>query len=324
LDESSLDSHQAFIDALADERIGGRYLVKRILGKGGMGTVFEAQDERLERRVAIKILRNELFQDGEGLMRFEREARAVAGIDHPGVIKMYDSGDLSDGSAFLVMELLDGATLKDVLARDGRGTPRQVASLVRQGASALEAAHRAGILHRDVKPENFVCAPGEAGTFTVKLLDFGVAKTMEIESGVTRAGTVLGTPRYMSPEQVQDKPLDSRSDLYSFAVVAYEALTGVPVVADGALPRVMMDVAVKAPVPVSHHLKSLPKSVVAAFASALEKDADRRPATLHGWAATFVDDLEQLPADVPGWRFFRGDVDEGASTEPHIPALRRR
>jgi serine/threonine protein kinase len=302
-------------------RVEKRYRLVRQLGEGGMGTVFEAHDEKLGRGVALKILRSDLFEDGEGLVRFEREARAVAGIDHPGVIKMFDTGELEDGSAFLVMELLQGATLKDLIGRDGRGSCRQVAALVRQSAAALEAAHAAGILHRDVKPENFVCIPKD-GAFQAKLLDFGVAKSMDVETGVTRAGTVLGTPRYMSPEQVQDKPLDARSDLYSLAVVVYEALAGVPVVPDGALPKVMMDVAVKPSVPLSTHLPWLPRAVTSAFSAALEKDAERRPASVGKWAASFVSVLEETPDDALGWDIERGgSVDERAITQPSVPRL---
>jgi CheY-like chemotaxis protein len=302
-------------------RVEKRYRLVRQIGEGGMGTVFEAHDERLGRGVALKILRADLFEDGEGLVRFEREARAVAGIDNPGVIKMYDSGELEDGSAFLVMELLQGVTLKDLITRDGRGSCRQVAALVRQAAGALEAAHAAGILHRDVKPENFVCTPKD-GTFQSKLLDFGVAKTMDMETGVTRAGTVLGTPRYMSPEQVQDKPLDVRSDLYSLAVVVYEALAGIPVVPDGALPKVMMDVAVRPSVPLSTHLPWLPRAVTAAFGAALEKEPERRPVSVARWASSFVDVLDETPDEALGWDLAHGGtVDERAVTQPSLPPV---
>jgi CheY-like chemotaxis protein len=283
-------------------RVEGRYRLLQLIGEGGMGTVFRAHDERLDRDVALKILRTEFFEDGEGLLRFEREARAVAVIDHPGVIRIFDSGDLEDGSAYLVMELVSGVNLKDVLDRDGRGSCRQVAALVRQGVEALEAVHHVGILHRDIKPENFICTKAGAG-FQAKLLDFGVAKAMNVDTSVTRAGTVLGTPRYMSPEQVQDKPLDVRSDLYSFAVVAYEALAGTPLVPEAPLPKVMMDVAVRRAAPLSDHLPWLPKDVVRAFARALEKDPEHRPKSPREWAAAFVDVLEKTPDTARGWEF---------------------
>jgi CheY-like chemotaxis protein len=298
----TLDGQVLKTPRLLPYRIAGRYRLVQLIGEGGMGTVFRAQDERLGRRVAMKILRSECFEDGEGHVRLQQEARAVANIDHPGVVKIFDSGDLEDGSAFLVMELVDGVNLKNVLERSGRGSCHQVATLIRQGAGALEAAHRAGVIHRDLKPENFICTPID-GSFQAKLLDFGVAKTIEVDTGVTRAGIVLGTPRYMSPEQVQDKPLDQRSDLYSFAVVAYECLAGMPVVAESGLPKVMMDVAVKTAPRITRYLPWMPERVASAFSKALEKDPEKRPKSLSEWAASFVDTLDAIPDETPGWDF---------------------
>src|SRR5262249_43991286 len=156
--------------------------------------------------------------------RLEREAKAVARINHPGVIAIYDTGDLDDGSAFLVMELLEGCDLGRIIKQFGRGKPAQVASLLRQTGSAIAAAHRAGIIHRDLKPQNVFLVNTPAG-FSAKVLDFGIAKTTNVETGVTRTGMIVGTPAYMSPEQIQGPSVDARSDLYSLASLSFEALS---------------------------------------------------------------------------------------------------
>ena len=181
-------------------RLLGRYRFLRVLGQGGMGTVLAAHDEKLGREVAVKLIRPEHFNDPDRLHRFEREAQSVARIQHAGVIALYDSGEVEDGGAFLVMEKLTGCDLALLVRNHGRGTTRQVAELVRQGCSALGAAHRAGIVHRDIKPENIFLVE-ELGGFRVKVLDFGLAKSMAFEEGLTRTGVVMGTPAYMSPSR---------------------------------------------------------------------------------------------------------------------------
>ncbi|MEO6323164.1 MAG: protein kinase, partial [Thermoanaerobaculia bacterium] len=295
-DASPLKSPQ-----LLPYRIQSRYRLVHLIGEGGMGMVFSAYDERLGRNAALKILRPEAFKSEDGRTRFEREAQALAGIDHPGVIRVFDSGELDDGSPYMVMELVEGMTLKSVLESEGRGTCRQVATLVRQGAAALEAAHAVGLVHRDIKPENFICIP--AGTsFLVKLLDFGIAKSMAVDGGVTQAGMVLGTPRYMSPEQVKGKPVDARSDLYSFATVAYEALTGAAGVAERTeLGAILLEVALTSPPPLSERIPWIPAEVDEAFMKGLSKEPEDRPAGLQAWADSFVSALERLPAVGRGW-----------------------
>ncbi|HKO56146.1 MAG TPA: response regulator, partial [Thermoanaerobaculia bacterium] len=199
-------------------RIRGRYRFVRALSSGGMAKVFEAADEKLGRAVAVKIIKPEHFDNAEMRIRFEQEARAVARIDHPGVIGVYDSGELEEGSLFFIMELLRGLNLGQVLQRHGRGTPRQVATLVRQMGSALSAAHRAGFIHRDIKPENIFLIDGPDG-FRVKLLDFGIAKAIDGNNRLTQTGAFIGTPGYMAPEQLLGLAVDERTDLYSFGAV---------------------------------------------------------------------------------------------------------
>ncbi len=298
-------------------RLLDRYRFTRVLGEGGMGIVLAAWDERLQRDVAVKLIRPEHFNNPDLRQRFDREARTVARIQHPGVIALYDSGELDDGTAFLVMEKLTGCDLASQIRDHGRGTPGQVAELVRQGCAALRAAHRAGVVHRDVKPENIFLVDDPAG-FRVKVLDFGLAKSMTLERGLTQTGTVMGTPVYMSPEQVQGEDVDARTDVYSFAAVCYEALTGRKAVTGDDLGRVLIGVLNAVPAPPSSFVPGLPPEVDAAFASALAKDRSRRLKEIELWGSSFVESLERAAADAAarGWSFPRETSTIRSGTSP--------
>jgi len=283
----------------------GRYRFLQVLGQGGMGVVFSAHDQKLGRDVAVKLLRPEHFGNAGLMQRFAREAHAVARIQHPGVIDLFDSGELDDGTAFLVMEKLTGRDLRHFLRTFGRGRPAQVARLVRQGCAALGAAHRAGVVHRDVKPENIFLVDDPSG-FRVKLLDFGIAKSMSFDHGLTQMGELLGTPAYMSPEHAGGIDVDSRSDVYQFAAVVYEALTGRAAVEGGDFASVLFNVLKVAPPPVSAVLSGISPEVDAAFASALAKDPACRQKDIERWGSSFAEFLETMPVDVDtvGWPGF--------------------
>jgi serine/threonine protein kinase len=216
------------------------------------------------------------------------------------VISLHDSGELEDGTAFLVMEKLTGSDLGAVLRSRGRGTPAQVAVLVREGCAALGAAHRAGVVHRDVKPENIFLVDAPGG-FLVKVLDFGLAKSMTIEKGLTQTGMMVGTPRYMSPEQVRGEDVDAGTDIYSFAAVCYEALTGRKAVSGGDLARILINVCSDVASVPSSIVPGLPPDLDPVFASALSKDRARRPRDIEGWGAGATRILERLRPD-PGAR----------------------
>ena len=207
--------------------IGGRYRVVSHLGEGGMGQVYLAEHVRMKRKSAIKIMRPALVGDADALQRFTREAENASKISHPNVASIFDFGETDEGLVYLAMEFVDGEALAATLKREVALHPVVAADIIGQAADALQAAHDLGILHRDFKPDNLMLTKRADGTFVVKLVDFGIARMMEQGAQqVTRTGFAVGTPEFMSPEQLSGDVLDSRSDQYSLALVAFIALTG--------------------------------------------------------------------------------------------------
>jgi len=216
----------------AEGVLGGRYRLQRSIASGGMAEVWEAQDDILGRRVAVKVLHSHLASDTSFLARFRREAIAAARLAHPNVVATYDTG-VDDGVAWIVMERVDGATLREVLSASPRLSPARAVRIAIQVADALDYAHRAGVIHRDVKPANILLTDGDR----VKVADFGIAKAAieaaedsggaSFDTGdLTQSGAIVGTAKYLSPEQVNGEPVDGRSDVYALGVVLYEMLCG--------------------------------------------------------------------------------------------------
>ena len=230
--------------------IADRYRLNRLIATGGMGQVWEATDSRLNRRVAVKVLKSEFSSDPEFLERFRFEARTTAQLNHPGIAGIYDYGETRDSSgestAYLVMELVNGEPLNAVLSRVGRLAVPHALDMLEQTGRALQIAHDAGVVHRDVKPGNILITP----TGQVKITDFGIAKAVE-NSPVTRTGMVMGTAQYIAPEQALGQDATAASDVYSLGIVGYEALSGRrPFTGDGALTVAMKHVQeIPAPMP---------------------------------------------------------------------------
>ena len=197
-----------------------RYTVERTLGKGGMATVELAHDEQLGRRVAVKRLFASLAGDVVFQTRFLREARMAAGLSHPNLVAVYDVGE-EDGLPYIVMEYVEGETLAELMAREGRVSPDRAVDLLLQVCAGLEHAHAAGLVHRDIKPQNLLVKTDGA----VKIADFGIARTVQATQ-LTQVGTVLGTVAYLAPEQAAGDPVTAAADIYSLGAVGYELLAG--------------------------------------------------------------------------------------------------
>ncbi|ORW09455.1 protein kinase domain-containing protein [Mycolicibacter longobardus] len=215
--------------------LAGRYRLQRLIATGGMGQVWEAVDNRLGRRVAVKVLKPEFSSDPEFIERFRAEARNTAMLNHPGIASVHDYGETDlDGegrTAFLVMELVNGEPLNSVLKRTGRLSLRHALDMLEQTGRALQVAHSTGLVHRDVKPGNIMITP----TGQVKITDFGIAKAVDA-APVTQTGMVMGTAQYIAPEQALGQDATAASDVYSLGVVGYEVLSGRrPFTGDGAL-----------------------------------------------------------------------------------------
>ncbi len=207
--------------------IAERYRIVSRIGEGGMGEVYLAEHVRMKRMSAIKIMRASLVGEVEALRRFTREAENASQLSHPNIAAIFDFGDTADGVVYLAMEYIDGESLGAKLDRDGVLHPDVAADILGQSADALQAAHDLNMLHRDIKPDNIMLARRSDGTYLVKLVDFGIARSMDgSDQKVTRTGFSIGTPEYMSPEQLSGSPLDARSDQYALALVAFYALTG--------------------------------------------------------------------------------------------------
>jgi eukaryotic-like serine/threonine-protein kinase len=205
-------------------RVGGRYVLRGEIGRGGMATVHRARDEVLDRDVAVKLLHAHLATDPAFLDRFRREARAAAALNHPNVVTVHDWGETNDEGAFLVLQYVDGCSLREVLRRRGRLSPAEALAILGPAAEGLGAAHAAGLVHRDVKPENLLLASDGS----IQITDFGLARAAASATSTFGADVLVGSPHYLSPEAVRGEPLRATADVYALGVVLFECLTGRP------------------------------------------------------------------------------------------------
>ena len=271
-----------------DEVVGGRYRVLRKLGGGGMADVYLCEDLTLGRRVAIKVLLARYLDDPNFVERFRREAKAAAGLNQTNLVSIYDWGEV-DGTYYIAMEYVEGETLKDLIRRRGQLSGNEAVAVGLQLLAAVEAAHRSGIVHRDIKPQN-VMLDREG---TAKVMDFGIARAGD--SGMTEVGSILGTAQYLAPEQAKGQQVDERSDLYSVGVVLYEMLTGtVPFKGDTAVTVALKHVNEMPPEP-SQLVPGMPYALNKIVLKAMAKDPDDR----YQSAAEFARDLRAAKAGGP-------------------------
>ena len=269
--------------------IRGKYRILGMLGHGGMATVYKALHVGFDEVCALKVINPELASDLSFVKRFGQEAALTRKLQHPNAVRMEDIDQADDGRPFMVLEFIEGESLKDVIQRQAPLPLPRACRIAKQVAAALDAAHRLGMIHRDIKPGNILLTrqAAGAGEELAKVLDFGIAKIKEahLSAGgatLTRTGTSIGTPAYMSPEQAMGKTgegLDGRADLYSLGVVMYEMLTGeLPIQAESEVQMLIGQIST-APQPIRVRRPELPEGIGAAVMRCLEKDPARRPAS---------------------------------------------
>jgi serine/threonine-protein kinase len=251
----------------------GRYLVDGLIGEGAMAEVYKAYDPEIDRTVAIKVLKDALCVDEEYMNRFLREARAAGAISHPNIVTIFDVGRVGR-KPYITMEFLEEQTLQDLLARNEKLPLKRIVSIGIQLAQALDYAHRLGIIHRDIKPANILFM---RGSDTIKVADFGIARRDGADDmGKTHAGTVLGTPRYMSPEQAMGDKLDGRSDLFSVGVILYELFTGTKAFNASTMTSLLLQITQQDPEPIRKAAPDLPVGLQRIVAKLLNKKPEKR------------------------------------------------
>ncbi len=259
------------------EIVEGKYRIVGLIGEGGMGAVYEGENVRINRRVAIKVLHAAFAGEGEVVKRFEREAQAAGRIGNDHILEVLDLGQLANGDFFMVMEYLDGESLGQRIKARGRVPPQELAPIARQVLAGLGAAHNAGIIHRDLKPDNIFLLKEKAGQKDfAKIIDFGISKFQPLnnEMRMTQTGAVMGTPYYMSPEQAHgSSEVDSRSDLYAIGVILYEAVTGSVPFDAATFNQLLFKIVLSEPPPA----QQLAPDLDPAFATLIEKAMARDP-----------------------------------------------
>ncbi|EIV95184.1 Stk1 family PASTA domain-containing Ser/Thr kinase [Frankia sp. QA3] len=304
------DATEMYTPDAAPQLIGGRYELGAGIGYGGMAEVYRGRDIRLGREVAIKTLRADLARDPTFLARFRREAQSSAALNHPAIVSVYDTGeDVINGThiPYIVMEFIEGRTLRDALQAEGRFTERRAMEITSDVCAALDYSHRMGIIHRDIKPANVMLSPDGS----VKVMDFGIARaTTATSSTMTATAAVIGTAQYLSPEQARGARVDARSDVYTTGVLLYELLTGSPPFRGDNPVAVAYQHVREDPDPPSAHDRDISPEADAIVLKAMEKDPDDRYLT----AGEMRDDLERALAGRRVQAMMGGGGASGAAT----------
>lgn len=313
-------------DQLVGQTLDEKYLIEERLSEGGMGTVYRARHLQMDRPVAIKVMHEGLVEDEAARIRFQREARASVRLQHPNAVSVTDCGETADGCVYIVMELLEGRTLREILVKEAPIETARAISIMLQACEAVAAAHEAGIIHRDLKPSNILITQSADAPATVKVIDFGVAKLTartldDDDPAITlrHAGALIGTPRYMAPEQYEGNGLTPAADVYSLGVILYEMLTGMAPFT-GSTP---MEIAAKHVSDPPHAprtiVAAIPEDIERVVLHALEKDAADRPANAGELRRELLETADRLGLEhhaltsVPDIEALRGEGVESPS-----------
>jgi serine/threonine-protein kinase len=304
-------------DSLTNQTLDEKYFIEERLGEGGMGTVYRARHLLMDRPVAVKVLHARFVDNEAARTRFQLEARAAVMLHHSNAVSVTDFGQTTDGNVYLVMELLEGRTLRDIIAKEAPLETARATSIMLQTSAAVAAAHEAGIIHRDLKPSNILVTQSANAPAVVKVLDFGIAKLAadkfgsEDATAVTLPGTPIGTPRYMAPEQYEGRDLTPAADVYSLGVILYEMLAGMAPFT-GTTP---LEIALKHrndPLRAPREIvATIPEDVERVMLHALEKQPEARPANAAEFRRELLDTAERL-----------GLEHHAVTSAPDIQALR--
>lgn len=283
-------------DPFVGRVLDDKYCVEERLGAGGMGAVYRARHLEMDRPVAIKVLHQRFVEDEAARSRFLIEARAAVKLRHSNAVSVTDFGQTSEGCVYIVMELLEGRTLREILSREAPIETARAISIMLQTSDAVAAAHDAGIIHRDLKPSNILVTQSADQPAIVKVLDFGIAKFTadEDEETVVHANSVIGTPRYMSPEQYNGFELTPATDVYSLGVILYEMLAGMAPFTGSTPAEIAQKHATNPPHPPREIVAAIPEDVERVVLHALEKQPEDRPATAAEFRQELFDTAERL------------------------------
>ena len=297
-DGSALRAENAQADLLGSI-VADRYHILKKLGEGGMGTVYLAEHVKMGRKSALKVMNPGMNTDPDAIARFNREASNASRLSHPNICGIYDFGETTDGMIYLAMEFIEGSSLTSLIETAGALPPPRAAAIIHQTADALQVAHDAGIVHRDLKPDNIMIARNRDGSDQVKVVDFGIAKASSSDAQkVTKTGLVVGTPEYMSPEQLAGDKLDGRSDIYSLGLVAFNCLTGaLPFPAESAQEAMIMRLTDK-PRTLTDAKGEVdwPDKLLATMDKVLARDADERYQSAAQFGREFSAAIAEMPA----------------------------
>jgi eukaryotic-like serine/threonine-protein kinase len=292
-----LETQDPFVGRTLDEK----YSVEERLGAGGMGAVYRARHLQMDRPVAIKVLHQRFVEDEAARVRFQIEARAAVMLRHSNAVSVTDFGQTSEGCVYIVMELLEGRTLREILSRESPIETARAISIMLQTSAAVAAAHDAGIIHRDLKPSNILVTQSADLPAVVKVLDFGIAKVTadkldddENATRVVQSSSVIGTPRYMSPEQYNGFELTPATDVYSLGVILYEMLTGMAPFTGATREQIAQKHANDPPHPPRGIVAAIPEDVERVVLLALEKRPEDRPANADEFRQELLDTAERL------------------------------